>query len=558
MRSLLLSALALTSVAGAQTIPATTPATPQENPGLSLLPVPSATRPLLLSPGARELGALVENRELTIEDAVGIALRTNREFATALSGLERASGRTGQARSALSPVVGITGALTNYDRPVTANFGGNDLTLTNSFSPVVSPAVSLPIDIFGSIRSAVRQAQFNEIAARIEINRARNSLVYDVRNAFYGALRAQGQLVVAEDNLTNASARLADAQTTVRAGTGTQFDVLTAQRDVADAQQGVVAARGNVTIALGQLKSTMGIDVSTPIRITDAGAVEEPTGEATTLPALTPPPRLVPTTEGVPQVPATPDPSARFHTARDEVELGPEYLAAVQEAVTSRPEVLESSASITAAERGLAYARRSSLPSLSLTAGYNLQPNAAGFTPERQGSLAVVFSVPLFDGGLARAREREARADIASAQTNRRSAVDGVTLDVQQSYVNLVQARERVRVVNVGVAQAREAFRLARIRAIAGVSASPQLSPQLELSNAQATLTQAESNRVNALYDYNVARAGLERATGRYSYGPALAPGAGYESAPGPSVTGQTLPGQSTTASGAGQALPPR
>ncbi|MGG2329574.1 TolC family protein, partial [Salmonella enterica] len=76
----------------------------------------------------------------------------------------------------------------------------------------------------------------------------------------------------------------------------------------------------------------------------------------------------------------------------------------------------------------------------------------------------------------------------------------------------LVQARERVQVANVGLAQAREAFRLARLRASAGVTATPQASPELELSNAQTTLTQAETNRVTALYDYNIARSQLDRA----------------------------------------------
>ena len=40
----------------------------------------------------------------------------------------------------------------------------------------------------------------------------------------------------------------------------------------------------------------------------------------------------------------------------------------------------------------------------------------------------------------------------------------------------------------------------------------------MELSNAQISLTQAESNRVNALYDYNVARAQLDHAMGRYAF----------------------------------------
>jgi len=70
------------------------------------------------------------------------------------------------------------------------------------------------------------------------------------------------------------------------------------------------------------------------------------------------------------------------------------------------------------------------------------------------------------------------------------------------------------------------------------VSAGPQQSPQIELSNAQVSLTQAETNRVNALYDFNVARSALERAVGRYSYGP----GGGYSQAPTEKETGKVTP----------------
>ena len=56
---------------------------------------------------------------------------------------------------------------------------------------------------------------------------------------------------------------------------------------------------------------------------------------------------------------------------------------------------------------------------------------------------------------------------------------------MQQAYIALVQARNRVAVANVGLAQAREAFRLARVRYNAGVSQQTGISPQLELSSAQ-------------------------------------------------------------------------
>ena len=106
---------------------------------------------------------------------------------------------------------------------------------------------------------------------------------------------------------------------------------------------------------------------------------------------------------------------------------------------------------------------------------------------------------------------------------------------MQQAYITLVQARNRVAVANVGLAQAREAYRLARVRYNAGVSQQTGISPQLELSNAQTTLAQAETNQINALYDYNSARAQIDRAVGRFSF---TASQPGYPAPPSPAVRG--------------------
>lgn len=483
---------------------------PVQNPAIK---VPDALHPRQVSPGAQELGDLIANKTLTIDDAVGIGLATSRNLANSVARLEQARGRTGEARANLNPTVGANGSVTYYNQDVKASLAGQSFVTTNQFNSIYSAAVTLPLDLFGVIHSAVSQAQFSEVAARIDVNRIRNETIFGIRDAFYNALRAQGQLVVAEDNLANANTRLQDAQVTLKAGTGTQFDVLTAQRDVADAQQSVVNARGQVTLALGRLKNTMGIDVSTPIKISDTGAVEEPPARNVSNEA----PR-----------------QDRLHVAEDEVDLGPEYASAVKEALATRPELLEADAAISAAEKGVRFARRSQLPSFAISANAVHQPNTTGFVPEDESYIQVTMSIPIFDGGVGRARVRQARAEVATAQNDRRTTADQVTLDVQQAYVNLVQASERVSVANVGLAQAREAFRLSRLRAQVGVTASPQVSPQLELSNAQATLTQAETNRVNALYDYNLARAQLDRAVGRYSYGE----GAGYTQVPNTKITG--------------------
>ena len=551
------------------------------------LPVATGEKPRLQSPG---LTGYLQSKPLNINDAVAISLSVNRNFATAVSALYRAQGRTNEARSALTPTFALGAAITEFDAPTVANFGalsggssGNNggsganggtgtastaspgFVIVNQFNPVITATLGLPLDVAGTLRAAVSQAQFQEVAAKIDINRVRNQIVLDTKNAFYSALRAQAQVVVAQDNLNNSLGRLSDANKNYAAGTAPRFDIITAQSDVANAQQNLINAKAQVSLALAQLKNTMGINVRTPISLTSDGAVELPPGvtpptvppigpdgrptdslgpsslspvtpqNLAPVPTPTPPPMLAPPINtdqaapkdptGKPQVPTPPV----TNLVIDTLDLGPEFDAVFQEALQNRPEILEEDAQISAARQGVRLARRSDLPALGLSLGYTGSPNAAGFTRTDQLAATLNVSVPIFDGGLARARVQEARADVATAQTNRRNAEDQVGLEVQQAYIALVQGRDRVQVANVGLSQAREAFRLARVRYNAGVSQQVGISPQLELINAQSTLAQAEANQVNAIYDYNVARAQLDKAAGRYSYVPF---GGGYPAKP--------------------------
>ena len=203
-----------------------------------------------------------------------------------------------------------------------------------------------------------------------------------------------------------------------------------------------------------------------------------------------------------------------------------------KEALAKRPEIWQAEASLAASKRGILLARRSELPTLGLNWSFSYTPDTAGLTPQvLQWQATAQVSLPLWDGGATKARKEQARADVAGAEISKRETQDRVVLEVRQAYLNLAQARDRVLVSHQILAQAREAFRLARVRYNAGVSAQAGLSPLLEVSDAQAALTQSESNEVNALYDYNNSRARLERAIGRYAY---ASNGQGFTAPPTP------------------------
>lgn len=469
------------------------------------LPLPNVRKPLSLSP---KLSAEMLSHAFTMQEAVSVALATNRNLAAANASLLRAQGRSQEANAAFNPVAGSTLSYLRLNTGQTVQIGGADITFVKEEQKTIGVQMSLPIDISGMLRTAADQSRFVEIASRLDVNRARNQAVLDVKSAFYDALRAKALTAVATENLANAQTRLDDAQKRLKAGVVAVYDTIRAQTDVANAQHQVIQSQGSVNVAIANLCSAMGIDVNTPLKISNQDALDAP--------------------------PDAPNPfdniTLQDIAAYDPLRLGQEYDKALKEALETRPEVWQAEANLRAMKEGILLARRSELPSFSLSWNMSYTPDAVGFAPQLVSWQAIAqVTLPLYDGGAGRARREQAKADVASAEISKRTTTDAVTLEVRQAYLNLILARDSVLVTRQVVAQAKEGYRLARIRYNEGVAAVGGVSPLLETSDAQAALTLAESNQVNALYDYNSARARLDRAIGRYSY---AAQGGGYASPP--------------------------
>jgi len=466
----------------------------QKNPQL-----PKSDRPIEVSPGLETLGSYLRGRTLTIDQAVRLSLVTNHALALARAYLLSAQGRTAEAYAALNPTVGgaidvirlndsvsnktlIVDDPQNFNKPI-----GAEIVNENVQQQLFSVGAQVPVDISGTLRVATQQAKLQEIAYRTDIDRTRNQIVSDVKAAFYDALRAKALQLVAEENLKNTQDRLKDAQSKLQAQVVTKFDVLRAQTDVAAAQQNLIVAKNTAQTDLAILNLVMGIKVTTAIQITEDGAVAQP----------------------------GPLPENAMQTEGD---LGPEFDADLQEALTKRPEIIEATTNIEAAQKGITLARRSLMPQMNLSWGYLYAPNAGGSNPlVHTWEGQAILTVPFYDGGLARGRRIEAQGVLAGFQVEKRQTVDQVTLDAEQAYLSMNEARLRVDVANQTLTQAQAAFDLAKVRYTAGVSAHAGISPLLELSDAQSALTLAESNQVNALYDFNSAKARLDRALGRFA-----------------------------------------
>jgi outer membrane protein TolC len=128
---------------------------------------------------------------------------------------------------------------------------------------------------------------------------------------------------------------------------------------------------------------------------------------------------------------------------------------------------------------------------------------------DRDWQVGLELRWNIFDGGNKIARWKEAKATVEASQARVRDAQLAIWQDVEAAYVRVNEAEERIGAAQKAVESAQENFRLFQGRFDAGVGNI------IELTDAQLALTQAQSTEAQALADFRIAIARLERAVGR-------------------------------------------
>jgi outer membrane protein TolC len=124
-------------------------------------------------------------------------------------------------------------------------------------------------------------------------------------------------------------------------------------------------------------------------------------------------------------------------------------------------------------------------------------------------NIGIRVSVPIFQGFQRDARVDQKRAALRQAETQTRLATDQARNQVQNLVEESEEALLRARGQRLAKGQAQRGFEIASAQYREG------LGSQLELTDAEVALRQSEFNYAQAVYDYLVARARLDEATGQ-------------------------------------------
>ena len=327
-----------------------------------------------------------------------------------------------------------------------------------------------PLFQAGEADLGYQQARLGREMAAAYVLSARQQLLFQVTQAYFGLQLAQENLRVVQQAQATAAEHLKIAQARYRDGSVVKADVLSAEVHLARLTQEEMTAASQVQIAQSALGTVMG----------RPGAGNRDLAPAPKEPAPLPPQLDGPAADG-------PGEAAGPQTAGVGGPGGP---AGIPEGPPQLSAPAEGGGGI---RRGSAPPLRQQRRQLHGHGPAQLQPLQR---PGRPGP-----------GQGARAKETQAREF-------KRELEDRVRHQVTESILNLKTAHERLKVARAAVAHAREGLRLIRLRYEEG------LTILVDLLTAEDALKNAELGQVTALFDTYLAQAGLDLALGTIS-GPA-------------------------------------
>jgi outer membrane protein TolC len=179
----------------------------------------------------------------------------------------------------------------------------------------------------------------------------------------------------------------------------------------------------------------------------------------------------------------------------------------LRQAYANRPELHSVWAQQKAATERVSELQKQYFPSVTGNAQYNWTGREH---PLQEGwVVGLVLTIPLFDSILTTAQVGEARANLQRFTAEEENLRQQITLEVRRSLLDLRRADESIRVSEQTEVQARENLALAEGRYQAGVGNI------IEVTDAQISMTSAQANTIQALYNFKTAVAQLEKAVGR-------------------------------------------
>lgn len=392
--------------------------------------------------------------EMRLADSITAALQNNPSIKMAAADKDKAKWNVTEAEGARMPSLSLGSSYTE-------NGGGQGGAGNDSWANSVR--LNWQLYSGGRVEGQIDQAELALKIADFGMDKVKQQMRLDTTIAYYNVLQARNSVKVSQETVASLHQHLTNVQAKFEVGAVAKSDVLRSEVELANAEQNLTKTQNSQALAVVDLNNLMGFAQDTELLLKDELSEA---GENTTLEEC------------------------------------------IQLALANRPEIKQASANVAIAEESRDIAKSSRLPSVNLSGSNSWNDSLVPANGDGRWSVGLSANWNIFDGNITNAKIRAADAALQKSDEQARQSRDSVEMEVRQAYLSMKEAAQRIETTKVAAVKAEEDLNIAMVKYNAGAGTN------IEVMDAQLALTQAKTNYTQALYDYNVGKAKLDRAIG--------------------------------------------
>ncbi len=405
-------------------------------------------------------GSVVKNIDMSLENCLKIALGNNPQISLAFQDILAADARIKQVWSNFFPSFSWQTSYTRLRQLQLSDALGENLTF-NYFLAGQATLQQMLYD-FGVTQNQATIKRLDYEAYKKTFESVVNDVIFKTKDAYYNVLYAYENKRIAEDTVNKYQMFYEQAKAFYRSGMNPKVDVTIAETNLSNAKLKLIQADNAVNLAIARLNNVMGV------------------------------------------------PYIEKYDVHDRLKYQPMRLSfeqAVDIAREARPELKLAEIKVEEANQTVKLAKKSFFPTISVEGQY--QRGGKTWTSNYGYNLGGYLIFPTINLMLLRNEIKEAKYLYDKELANARNTQNSVYLEIQNAYLKLDEKRNQLPVAILQVKQAKENYELSYGRYRVG-EGSPT-----ELKDSENTYEQAQLTYYASLYEYNSAKAELEKAIGK-------------------------------------------
>ncbi|MCJ7578896.1 MAG: TolC family protein [candidate division Zixibacteria bacterium] len=402
---------------------------------------------------------------LNLDQCLQTAYQNNKNLMQLEEKISSARYKIDEARSGFFPQLSLSGSYTRLGKIPTYDVGGMKFATgtENNYNSSLSYQQSL--FTWGKIRAGYDISKYNLSLTKEEYRKTKQDIKFNVVNLFYNILLAKELIKVREESIARIEDHLKAVTDRYDKGYASEFDVLRVKVQLANAKPSLTQAKNLYQLTMNNLKNILGISLEDSVNF-----------------------------EGI----------LNFESVEVDKSQAEEF------AFENRSELKLIFYQKGIGQEALVIAKATNKPNLLGSASYSYKrPFYSIDEWKTDWNFTFLVSVPIFDGFLTRSKVSQARSDLKQLDITEKQIRDLIKLEISQAISDLNLARENIVSQEENVKQAKESLRIAKVQYQQG------LLTNIEEMDTELALTIAQTNYLQALSDYLIAKAKYEKAIGK-------------------------------------------